>query len=234
MLVSIVIGALNEEQFIGATLKSANAQKTSHKIEVIVGDGYSTDKTTTIAKQYGAKVSLEKNRSAAWERQAGVKIAKGEVVAFTDADAEIPNNWIQQIAEEFEKDKNLVMLYGPVYFSDTNSFEKSFSQFFMKSVLSICALFGVHNPIGSNIAVRKTAFEKAGGFDTSLVTAEDLELVGRMNKQGKIKFSSKVSLDVSARRVKKWGYFKYALFHVSNALRFHITGKSSKEYNPVR
>ena len=104
----------------------------------------------------------------------------------------------------------------------------------MKSVLSICSLFGVHNPIGSNIAVRKIAFEKAGGFDTSLVTAEDLELVGRMNKQGKIKFSSKVSLDVSARRVKKWGYFKYALFHVSNALRFHITGKSSKEYHPVR
>ncbi|MCR4335959.1 MAG: glycosyltransferase, partial [archaeon] len=90
MRFSIVIGALNEEKYIAKTLATANAQKTSHEVEVIVGDGYSEDKTVEVAKKLGAKVVLEKNRSAAWERNAGSRIAKGEIICFTDADAEIP------------------------------------------------------------------------------------------------------------------------------------------------
>ncbi|MFH1391867.1 MAG: glycosyltransferase [Candidatus Diapherotrites archaeon] len=234
MLLSIVIGALNEEKYIAKTLETANCQKTSHKVEVIVGDGYSEDKTIQIAKKLGAKVVQEKNRSAAWERQAGSKIAKGEVICFTDADADIPDSWIQTIAEEFEKDKKLALLYGPVYLSDDDSFNKKLSKYMMYYYLSILSKIGMHNPIGSNIAVRRTAFEKIGGFNTALVTAEDLDLAKRIRKEGKLKFNPKVFLDVSARRVKKWGYVRYAIFHMINGLKFQFFGKSSKEYHPVR
>ncbi|MAG22328.1 MAG: hypothetical protein CL943_03425 [Candidatus Diapherotrites archaeon] len=234
MLLSIVIGALNEEKYIAKTLETAFAQKTSHKVEVIVGDGYSEDKTIQIAKKLGAKVVQEKNRSAAWERQAGSRIAKGEVICFTDADADIPDSWVQNIAEEFEKDKKLALLYGPVYLSDEGSIKKSINKYLMYYYLVVLSTFGMHNPIGSNIAVRRTAFEKIGGFNTNLVTAEDLDLAKRIGKVGKLKFSKKVFVDVSARRIKKWGYIRYAIFHMINGLKFQLFGKSSKEYHPVR
>ena len=234
MLISIVIGALNEERYIGQTLATAQNQKTSHKTELIVGDGYSEDKTVQIAKDHGAKVVMEKNRSAAWQRQAGSKIAKGEIICFTDADADIPDNWVEQIAIEFGKDKKLVMVYGPVYLSDTPSWQKTLSKIVMDSYLSILALVNLHNPIGSNIAVKRASFEKVGGFNTSLVTAEDLDLAKRMKKQGTLKFSKEVFVNVSARRVKKWGYLRFTFFHIINGLKYHFTGKGAKKYEIVR
>ncbi|HZX19385.1 MAG TPA: glycosyltransferase [archaeon] len=234
MLISVVIGALNEEKYIAKTLSTVRVQRTNHEFEVLVGDGYSEDNTVKIAKSFGAKVVKEKNRSAAWERQAAANIAKGKIIVFTDADAIVPENWLEQIAVEFEKDPKLVMLYGPVYFSDTPSWEKSLSKIVMSLYLAILALLGFHNPIGSNIAVRANAFRKANGFNTSLITAEDLDLVHRMKKQGKLKFSRNIHLHVSARRVKKWGYLKFTLFHILNGLRYQFTGKGKTDYEPVR
>ena len=234
MLVSIVIGALNEEKYIGKTLKTAKNQNTKHKIELIVGDGYSEDKTVAIAKKLGAKVVLEKNRSAAWERQAASKIAKGELICFTDADADIPNNWIELVASEFEKDNKLVLFYGPGYLSDITGFNKFLSGIMMDAYLGVLSFFGYHNPSGFNMAVRRSAFEKIGGFNTKLVTAEDIDLAKRISKQGKIKYNPAVKMYVSARRVKKWGYIKFTLFHIINGIKYQFFGKSSDKYEAVR
>ncbi|HLC79914.1 MAG TPA: glycosyltransferase [archaeon] len=234
MHISVVIAALNEEKYIGKTLQTLNAQKSSHEFEVIVGDGFSTDKTAQISKKLGAKVVKEKRHSAAFERNAGAKIAKGDIIAFTDADAQIPSDWVENIAKEFEASKDVGFVYGPVYFSDTSEFEKILSKFSMDPYMWFCALIGFHNPIGSNIAIRRGLFEKLKGFDTSLVTAEDLDLAKRASQFGKIVFSGKMQAFVSARRVKKWGYLYYIAFHLWNALRFHLTGRSTRSYAPVR
>ncbi len=234
MLVSVVIGALNEENYVAKTLRTVKEQRTKHEIELIVGDGYSTDRTVEIAKSFGAKIAFEKNHSAAWERMAGAKIAKGDVIAFTDADALLPENWVEQIADEFEGDAGLAMLYSPVYFSDAPSFERSASKLVMAAFVSACAFIGFHNPIGSNIAVRRKTFEEAGGFNTNLVTAEDLDLGRRMARRGKLNYCRKIFVEVSARRIKKWGYPKFVFFHLVNALKFHLTGSPEKKYEPVR
>ncbi len=234
MLVSVVIGALNEEKYIAKTLASVKAQKTRHRFEIIVGDGYSRDKTAAIAKKLGAKVVKEKNRSAAWERQAGTKIAKGEVIAFTDADARVPGDWVERIASEFEKDKSLGLFYGPVYFSDAGKLDFALSKSMMPAFMLVMSAFGAHNTIGSNFAVRRSLFEKAGGFNTALKTAEDLDLTKRMSKLGGVKYSGALSIDVSARRVKKWGYLRFVAYHIINALRYHFTGRAHQGYEDVR
>ncbi len=235
MLASVVVGALNEEKYIGRTLETINAQASApHSIEVLVGDGYSEDDTAKIAKGFGAKVVLEKNRSAAWERQAAANEAKGEIICFTDADALVPKEWVKRIASEFERDPKLVLVYGPVYFSDTPSWQKSVSKIAMGLYLGVLAFFGLHNPIGSNIGVRRAAFSRVKGFNTSLITAEDLDLARRMAKVGKIKYVPGVHLHASARRVKKWGYLKFTWYHILNGFRYHFTGKGSREYEPVR
>ncbi len=234
MLVSVVIGALNEEKYIAATLQTIRHQKTKHEIELIVGDGYSTDNTPKIAKSYGARVVQERRHSAAWERQAACKAANGEVIAITDADAKVPSDWVEKIAGEFAADKSLVMLYGPVYFFDASGFENELSKIVMRIFVSISAGLGMHNPIGSNIAVRTKAFEKIKGFNTKLITAEDLDLAKRISAKGRLKFCSGIYVGVSARRVKKWGYLRFAIFHIINAVKYHLFGVAGKKYEIVR
>ena len=234
MLVSVVIGALNEEHYISTVLQGVEHQKTKHKIELLVGDGFSTDKTANIAKSYGAKVYKEKRHSAAWERQASSKNASGEVIAITDADAKLPQDWADKIANEFAADKNLVMVYGPVYFFDSSAWENKVTGAIMAGFVSLSAACGMHNPIGSNMAVRRRAFMKVKGFNTKLVTAEDLDLLKRISKHGKVKYCHDITVGVSSRRVKKWGYLRFAVFHIINAFKYHLTGKAQGKYENVR
>ncbi|MCX8158347.1 MAG: glycosyltransferase [Candidatus Diapherotrites archaeon] len=234
MFISIVVAALNEEKYIRNILRSLKNQRTKHKYEIIVCDGYSEDKTAKIAKEEGVKVVFQRKRSAAWERQTGAKYAKGEIIAFVDADCKVPEDWVDNIVKEFQKDKGLVLVYGSVYFSDSGKFYEILSKNIMCFFLYLCSFFGVDNVIGSNMAVRKKVFFKIGGFNTNLITAEDLDLAKRIKKQGKIKFCSNLAVDVSSRRIKKWGFFKYIVFHTYNAIKFHISGKSIKEYEVVR
>lgn len=234
MLISIVIPALNEENYIERTLKSARAQRTSHEIELIVGDGFSTDRTVEIAKKYADMIVLEKNRSAAWQRQAGARVANGEIIAFTDADAELPPDWVEKIVAEFSRDESLAMVYSPVGFFDMSGFEDSVSRFSFEFYASAFAFAGLHSPSGANMAVRKGLFEIAGGFDTSLSTCEDIDLARRLGSFGSLKFFRRNIVRVSPRRVKAVGYLNYAIYHIDNLIRFSLTGKSTNVYVPVR
>lgn len=234
MKISIVIPSLNEESVIERALRSARSQKTGHEIELIVGDGYSSDNTVKIAKKYADRVVLEKKRSAAWQRQAGAKAARGDIILFTDADSQMPSGWAQKFAGEFEKNPDLAVVYSNVFFYDMNPLESWFSKASMDIYLSISAFFGVHNVVGSNFAVRTKFYRKAKGFDTRLVTCEDLDLAKRLSKFGGIKFISNNPIKASPRRLRKWGYLKFFLFHMSNCLNFHMHASPHKDYEPVR
>ncbi len=232
--VSVIVCTLNEEKRIEQCLKSINAQKFHGKYEVIVADGNSEDKTAEIAESLGARIIIEKKRRISAERQAGAKISKGKYLLFTDADAIVPENWVHENYSFFEKNPETVGQYGSVYFSDVSGIEKKTSKIIMPFFLWLFSLIGMHNAVGSNLSVKKTAFEKINGFDTTFVTCEDLDLFNRLKKTGKIKWNPKSEVKVSARRVKKWGYFYYIFFHLKNALNFHLFGKASRKYEGVR
>ncbi|QDA59273.1 glycosyltransferase [Hymenobacter jejuensis] len=93
-LVSVVIAFLNEEQFLGEAVESVLYQDYSNWELLLVDDG-STDRSTAMAKQYAAQMPdkiiycehdghLNKGLSAS--RNHGIKKAKGNYVAFLDAD----------------------------------------------------------------------------------------------------------------------------------------------------
>jgi 1,2-diacylglycerol 3-alpha-glucosyltransferase len=95
-LVSIIIPALNEEKYIEKTLKSVRRQ-TYPKIEVIVVDNGSTDRTGEIAKKYANKVIVEEKRGIGIARNRGAKEAKGDILLFLDADTEIEKDCVEKI-----------------------------------------------------------------------------------------------------------------------------------------
>ena len=232
--ISVVVCTLNEEANIVSCLKALRAQDFKGTYEIVLADGNSDDNTVNLAKPFVDKIVLEKRRSIAFERAAGAKAAKGEILAFTDADSKTPKDWIRKIWETFEKNPEVSLIYGPVFYSDATEQEQFLASFFMPKFLRIMHLLNMDNPIGSNIAVRREVYEKIGGFDTRYVTCEDLDLGKRAKAHGDLHYEKYLKQFVSARRVKKWGYAKYIGFHLFNGVRFHLTGRASQKYENVR
>ena len=85
-LVSIIIPAHNEERYIEKTL--SHIKKQSYRnIEIIVVDDGSIDNTTKKAKIYADKIiKLKKRKGVSYARNAGAKVARGDLLVFLDAD----------------------------------------------------------------------------------------------------------------------------------------------------
>ena len=85
--VSVIIPAYNAEDYIRDAVDSALAQ-THQNTEIIVVDDSSTDDTQLILQSYGDRITVHRqaNTGVSGARNAGVRLATGEWVAFLDAD----------------------------------------------------------------------------------------------------------------------------------------------------
>ena len=89
---SIVIPAHNEEAYLPATLASvrrAMSQVATHRGEIVVTDNDSTDRTSEVATDGGARVVFEEHRQIARARNVGGHFARGRYLIFLDADTSI-------------------------------------------------------------------------------------------------------------------------------------------------
>ena len=84
-LVSVIVPAYNAERYLAEALESIFAQGHA-ALEVIVVDDGSTDDTGTIAASLGVQLVRQTNRGAGAARNAGVAVARGDFLAFLDAD----------------------------------------------------------------------------------------------------------------------------------------------------
>ena len=106
-MVSIVIPTLNEEKYLPILLQSIKKQDFKD-YEIIISDAFSIDKTIEIAKEYGARVIRDKKKLPARQRNNGVKIAKGEIILFLDADTKLPDDFLLTTYSDFTN-KNLTI-----------------------------------------------------------------------------------------------------------------------------
>src|SRR3990167_5374338 len=107
MKVSVVIPAYNEEKWIGQTLE-AILEQDYQDFEVIVVDNASTDKTSDIVKLFkDARITLinEPKKGILYAREAGRKIATGDILAQLDADCLTKKDWISNAVKKFENEK---------------------------------------------------------------------------------------------------------------------------------
>jgi glycosyltransferase involved in cell wall biosynthesis len=230
--VSVIVPSYNEAKYIGACLAAIKRQQFSGTFEVIVGDGNSTDGTQKIAQDYGAKVVGEKYGTASGGRYAGSKVARGKVYIFTSSDTVPCQGWVQHLYDLF-KDKDVAWAVGNVRPLDGNLVEH-----FGTVVLNIFA--AVLNPLGlayvngDNVAARASSYWKCGGFNPRLKTSEDTDLGMKLMKQGRFAFSRKATVLISMRRVRKWGYLNFVMFHTGNFMSTHFFRAPAKMYEPIR
>src|SRR5216684_6690052 len=90
-MISFIVPAHNEELWIGKCLGSIRAtmEKLAEPYEVIVVDDASTDSTPRLAEQMGARTIRVEHRKISAVRNAGARLACGEVFMFVDADTQV-------------------------------------------------------------------------------------------------------------------------------------------------
>jgi glycosyltransferase involved in cell wall biosynthesis len=231
--ISIVVPALNEEQYLDRSLSGFMHQSSKDFEIIVVVDARSTDRTAAIARRYGTVV-LEKRRGVSIARNTGAKAAKGKVVVFTDADTRPSRRFVAAYAKAFSTG-GIVAATGPLVPLERSGALMQ-AGFMVVSVAMVKAsiMLGRASMIGSNFAVRRDVFKRVGGFREDLKTYEDWELSERLRKAGRVAYVDQAVAYTSTRRVHSWGVLRYSMYHAGNVLRYLFTRRPKTDYKPVR
>lgn len=236
-MLSVVIPAYNEEGTIAACLDSLVHQQTKQRFEVIIVDNNSTDKTAKISERYKNKLTLriiaEKQKGRGPARAAGFTKASGDIICSTDADTQVPANWIDTLVSCFTK-PNIVAVTGTMKISDCNTFINTQVNLGQPLVMKLYRLlFGHYWLSGFNFAIRKDTYKKSGGFNTKINGQEDIELSRFVSKLGLIAYTEQIPVLASGRRFKKGviaGTFQYVLTFI----RYFYFHDSTIAFSDVR
>lgn len=126
MKLSLVIPAYNEENYIGACLKSVMENAGDGFSEIIVVDNGSTDRTGEIAREWpGVQVVLEPHKGLTHARECGRLNATGDLVAYLDADCVFAREWLDTVEELFTRRPDAVSLSGPAIYVDASQWQKA-------------------------------------------------------------------------------------------------------------
>ena len=209
MFVSVVIPAYNEERYLGRCLEALRAQSyPASQFEIIVVDNASTDATAEIARRFKTRIVREPHKGVARARQTGFEAARGEVIASTDADTQVPPYWLARIVGHFQANPALGGVYGPVYWYDGRPHEKIIMRYPVTWALMISNQVGRTLWVGSNFAVRRDLFWQVGGFDIERLSGEDIDLSRRLRRVARILFDPDLIVYASARRARE-GYLPF-------------------------
>lgn len=217
---SIVIPVKNEEKILPKLLESVKAQ-TFTDYEVIVADAHSTDRTAEIAKRFGAKV-VEGGMPGPG-RNKGAVHAKGEIIAFLDADVMLPNQkFFEDCLAEMDK-KKIDFATCKVKPLSRKPIDRALHEVYNAYVIATEKITP-HAP-GFCILVRRHAHQGIKGFDEEVVFAEDHDYVQRGKKEG-FSFGLLRShpIAVSVRRLEKDGRLAIALKYIFGELHMMTKG----------
>ena len=177
-LISCVVPAFNSARYIGEALDSILAQ-TYRPLQVIVVDDGSTDATCDIAAQRGGDVRLltQKDQGPAATRSAGVRAARGEFVAFLDADdLWHPEKLARQMARfRARPELDLCLCHVRPFYSDELDEERRAYDGHPRTG----DLPGYATPA---LLARRTVFDSVGLFDPELWFADATEWFMRADR----------------------------------------------------
>lgn len=211
-MLSIIIPAHNEEEYIEACLHSIKKQKYKD-YEIIVVCDSCTDNTKKVAQKYTKKVYEIKKKNVSAARNYGARKAAGETLVFLDADCVIAANLLSEIESTIKNG-----YIGGV--TKTKSLEKIWKADFMWVVGNFFRHF--YLTASGIFFCTATLFP---GYDEARHLAEDTALILQLKKKGKLKYIANSYIKTSSRRLEQEGYF-WTIFRQFSA----FFTKTKKEY----
>jgi glycosyltransferase involved in cell wall biosynthesis len=202
--VSVVIPTMNEEGWLPHLLEVLHTY--TEVTEIVVADNHSDDRTVEISQTAGCIVTSGGRPGPG--RNSGARECTNDLILFLDADTIIPRQSLVDALTLFSADASL----SAVSFRIVPVGERVFPRIgyaIADGYFRICARAGLHQGLGNAIMVRASEFAAVGGFDESIAVGEDVDVIRRMGRRGRVVYlSSSVAL-TSERR-----------FRAENNIRF--------------
>jgi glycosyltransferase involved in cell wall biosynthesis len=175
---SIVIATYNRAADLRETLASLAALRPDGPWEAIVVDNNSPDETRAVVEAAARSFPVdlrylferEQGRSPALN--AGIRIARGAIIATTDDDVRVPVDWLNRASEGLERMKcdyvggRVLPIWGaprPEWIPDHGG--KQWAVIALLDYGPEPMAFGARVPLGVNMAFRREALDRAGLFD---------------------------------------------------------------------
>lgn len=194
--ISFVIPCFNASRTLSKCVQSIlDQRKEGLKHEIIVVDNNSQDDSLEVLKAYSQDIIIttEKKQGRSWARNHGLSLARGEVVAFIDADVYLDEDWSIVLYKLFIDDTNVIASQGQI--KPCREFGlKSLNDYRYKDVkvstgnsFILTTLIRYEWPMINSAACmyRRDFATSVGGFDTNLERHEDIDLSRRAFFSGK-------------------------------------------------
>jgi len=180
--ISLVIPAWNEEALLPRLLDTVDEARARYRggaeaVEVIVADNSSTDRTGDIARERGCRIAEVAKRCIASSRNGGAAVARGEIVAFADADFRIHPETFNYIDKVMESPRfvgggtGLVMERWSMGIAAT-----------WYLIMPLLLLMGMD---GGVWFCHRADFEQVGGYDENVRAGEDVRFLAALKRLGR-------------------------------------------------
>lgn len=220
--ISVVIAARNEENRIRPTIDSlAKVKYPKDKYEVIFVDDASQDNTANQIEaclkensnwqliRITKKGSKLKGKKSALKQ--AIEKAQGEIILTTDADCIVPENWLSEMASCFDE-KTTMVLGHSLLIKRKGWLDKllRFDNLFSGILVAAPTLLGFPlSSVGRNMAYKKSAYQKSGGYDelSQHKSGDDVHLTElfREKLNGRIVFNLKKDSFTSSKTPDSFG-----------------------------
>jgi glycosyltransferase involved in cell wall biosynthesis len=192
--VSLIIGTRDRSQQLARFLESVRRLKFERRWEFIIVDNGSVDKTAALVRDFIAAASIpvayvfEPRPGLGNAHNAGLKIARGEILAFTDDDCYPAPDFLCRIWSGFE-DVTLGYITGRIMLHDSTDYPITINESTTSLTIPARSFIQPGDVQGANMAFRASVLRDIDGFDPlfgpgSLFNSEDLDVAARASALG--------------------------------------------------
>jgi len=180
MMISVVIGAFNAEEFIAEAIESVLRQSYKN-FELIVVDDGSTDATRRVVESFselGVILLCQENKGAAAARNSAVGVSKGDYLAFLDADDVWTEFKLQSQLNEFALDTSLDAVFGMVQQVFQAEWERKIAEPIVPDTELLKGL------TQATMLIKRKSFDRIGPFSEERTVGEFVDWLLRANEAG--------------------------------------------------
>ena len=181
-LISVILPVRNGMPWLEVQLGALADQRCEEPWEVVVADNGSTDGSTELAQTWADRmdgfrvIDATVAKGAPGARNAGVRVARGDLLAFCDADDAVESDWLAHCVTALE---HADVVAGVFDFWSLNSGPET-----PPAPAATRQLGFLPAGLTANLAVRRIAFDDVDGFAEELPLGDDVDLCWRLQLRG--------------------------------------------------
>ena len=185
--VTVIVPAYNATTTIAEQLEALRNQQTSLSFEVIVADNGSTDRTAKIVTEFMSEwptlrlIDASSRRGSAHARNEGSRAARGEALAFCDADDVVEPAWLQSLIEPLTPTR---IVFGSLRVDVINEAHVRRWRGTPHAATITSEQSTRSFAPSSNMAIHRSTYLELGGMDEDYPKSHDVEFSARARAAG--------------------------------------------------